>query len=84
MCLVVGWLGLLMDKTTLEWCVMGIIRIEAGGGSRGVQQASLQVALHVTKRQNGVTASDRGNVDDGADASSYSHEALSIQASGSS
>ena len=62
---------------------MIIIRNFSGGGNPGVQQASLQVALHVTKRQNGVTASDRGNVDDGADASSYSHEALSIQASGS-
>ncbi len=76
-------LGCSIEKTSLEGRVMILIRIKSGGGSSGVQQASLQVALHVTKRQNGVTASDRGNVDDGADASSYSHEALSIQASGS-
>jgi len=52
-------------------------------GEWGAQQASLQVALHVTKRQNGGTASDRGYVGGGGEALSYSQEALSIEASGS-
>ena len=58
------------------------IRIDSRAqGGASVQQASLQVARHVTKRQNGVTATDRGNVGGGADALSNSYEALSIQAS---
>ncbi len=61
---------------------MGGIRISAAAASRSAQLASLQVALHVTKRHNGAKASDRESVRVGTVVCKASHEAVRLYGSG--
>jgi hypothetical protein len=57
---------------------MSVIRISAAGGwVDGVPHASMQVALHVTMRQNGAKASNRVSVSGGVSGLDDSQEALS-------
>jgi hypothetical protein len=62
---------------------MGSIRISAAAAaSRSAQLASLQVALHVTKRQDGAKASDRESVMVGTVVCKASHEAVRLDGAG--
>ena len=64
-----------------ELFVMRIIcKTTAAGGVEVALQASLQVALHVTMRQNGAKASNRVSVSGGVSGREVSQEALSNDA----
>jgi hypothetical protein len=64
-----------------EFCVMRIIyNSAAAGGVEVALQASLQVALHVTMRQNGAKASNRVSVSGGVCGRDVSQEALNNDA----
>jgi hypothetical protein len=73
-----GWLAAAAIFTSFDGTgaiEMGRIRIFGDAGMCVDLQASLRVALHVTKRQTGANASDRGRVTGGISGTQASHEA---------
>jgi hypothetical protein len=71
-------------SASIDWRVMqmSMIRISAAAGRvNGVPHASMQVALHVTMRQNGAKASNRVSVSGGVTGMFDSQEELSQDAS---
>ena len=88
------WRSLLVGASMLALgvfsCLSGSIEVQmrsihisaAAEVRRSAQLASLQVALHVTKRQNGVNASDRVSVLVGTCVCNSSQEAVRLSGSG--